>query len=106
MYDLKHCPLCDGQYLEETRLIEYRANGKYYYDIKNGDWCHPNDMYSKIIQKIDQIIKEGMSMKELCIKLMENFDLTAKTACNYTKWLIETLPVYLPDRKHIRFIPT
>jgi len=42
--------------------------------------------------------------KELCMKLMEIFDLTMKTACDYTMWLIHTLPVYLPDRKHIRRI--
>jgi hypothetical protein len=24
----------------------------------------------------------------------------------YTKWLLNTIPVYLPDRKHIRLIKT
>ncbi|MCL7413442.1 MAG: hypothetical protein M8353_07485 [ANME-2 cluster archaeon] len=47
-----------------------------------------------------------MTLRELCMKRMEIFDLTMKTTCNYTRWLINTLPVYLPDRKHIRLIAT
>lgn len=109
MYDLKKCPLCNKQYLEDTTVIEYRvceSSGKYYYDMRHGDWCLPKDMYNRIIKQIDCIFKDGMSLKELCMKLMEYFDLTARTACNYTKWLINTMPVYLPDRKHIKLIPT
>ncbi len=100
MYDLKQCPLCNKQYLEDTTVIEYSIredSGKYYYDIWHGDWC---------LQQIDRILKDGMTMKELCMRLMEYFNLTARTACNYTKWLISTMPVYLPDRKHIRLIVT
>lgn len=106
MYDLKHCPLCNKQYLEDTTVIEYPINGKYYYDMKHGDWCLPNDMYSRILQQIDRIFKDVMSLKELCMRLMEFFNFTVRTACNYTNWLINTLPVYLPDRKHIRLIAT
>ncbi len=67
--------------------------------MRHGDWCLPNDICSSIIQQIDRIFKDGMSLKELCMKLMEYFNLTARTACNYTNWLINTMPVYLPDRK-------
>ena len=106
VYDLKHCPLCNEEYLEDTTLIEYSENGKYYYDMRYGHWCLPGDMRDMILRQIDKILVDGMTLKELCMKLMEIFDLTMKTACNYTRWLINTLPVYLPDRKHIRLIAT
>jgi len=41
-----------------------------------------------ILRQIDQILVDGMTLKELYMKLMESFDLTMKTACNYTRWLI------------------
>lgn len=102
MYDLKGCPLCKEEYLEDTTVIEYCENGKYYYDMRHENWCLPGDMRGMILKQIDQILIDGMTLKELCMKLMETFDLSMKTACNYTKWLINTMPVYLPDRKHIR----
>jgi hypothetical protein len=108
MYDLKQCPLCNKQYLEDTAVIEYHIHensGKYYYDMKHGDWCLPRDMHNRILQQIDRIFRDGMTLKELCMRLMEYFNLTASTACNYTRWLVNTMPVYLPDRKHIRLIP-
>ena len=66
----------------------------------------PGDMRDMILRQIDQILVDDMTLKELCMKLMEIFDLTMKTACNYTRWLIQILPVYLLDRKHIRLIAT
>ena len=106
VYDLKQCPLCNEEYLEDTTLIEHSENGKYYYDMQNGHWCFPEDMQVIILKQINEILVDGMTLRELCMKLMEIFDLTMKTACNYTRWLINTLPVYLPDRKHIRLIAT
>jgi hypothetical protein len=106
MYDLTECPLCNKQYIRETTITEYNVNGKYYYDVKDGNWCLPKDMCNQILQQINHVLKDGMSLKELCMRLMELFDLTKKTACNYTNWLINTVPVYLPDRKHIRLIKT
>jgi hypothetical protein len=60
---------------------------------------HPKKLV-RIIQQLDRISKDGMSRKELCMRLMEYFNLTSGTVCNYTKWLINTMPVYLPDRKY------
>ena len=106
MYDLTECPLCNKQYIRETTITEYNIKGKYYYDVKDGNWCLPKDICNQILQQINHVLKDGMSLKELCMRLMELFDLTKKTACNYTNWLINTVPVYLPDRKHIRLIKT
>lgn len=106
MYDLTECPLCRKQYIRETTITEYNVNGEYYYDVKDGNWCLPKDICGQILQQIDRVLEDGMSLRDLCIRLMQLFDLTKRTACDYTKWLINTVPVYLPDRKHIRLIPT
>ncbi len=84
MYDLTECPLCNKQHIRET----------------------PKDICSQILQQKDNVLKDSMSLRELCIRLMRLFDLTKRTACKYTNWLINKVTVYLPDRKHIRLIST
>ncbi|HUV81667.1 MAG TPA: hypothetical protein VMW53_01125 [archaeon] len=48
---IKHCPLCNKEYLEDTTLIEYSENGKYYYDMRYGNWCLPGDMRERTVHE-------------------------------------------------------
>jgi hypothetical protein len=74
LYDITDCPLCKKQYIRETTITEYNDNGEYSYDVKDGNWCLPKDMCS--VQQKDNVLEDGMSLRELCIRLMQLFDLT------------------------------
>jgi len=60
MYSITICPLCNKQYIRETNIIEYNDNGEYSYDVKDGNWCLPEDICNQILQQKDNVLKDGM----------------------------------------------
>ncbi len=107
MYFKHTCPVCSMPIACDGRIKEYRTkDGRPYYDITVEDSCSVWDLREQVLRCAESLIRDGMSIKELCERIMIYFNTGPDLACELTKDVLYYLRdrVYLPEMRRIKIV--